>query len=157
MRHVTLFLLPLIILCGCQSPTKPVVYSNTNLEIDQPIRQLEEVLESLEAQQDRNYTIANISFLYGVKLHLIFEEYLASLPENDRPTAILEQKKWQVAHRKRVQNAADEYAGGTLSCYVAGEAAVESYRERIDDILRRMGGLWLKASRESCYNEPRQN
>lgn len=138
MRRIALLILPLAFLAGCKSPTKLVVYSNTNLEIDQPIRQLEEVLSTIDAQQDLNFTIANISFLYGVKLHLIFEGYLATLPENDQPAAILEQEKWQIAHDKKVEMAYAEFEGGTYAPYAAGEAAIKGYKARINEIEGRM-------------------
>ena len=123
-----------VLLAGCHTSKQLTGMPIDDYKIDQPIEQLEGILANLEQQQPRNYTIANISFLYEIKLHLVFEQYLASLSEDKRPTAIEEQKKWQKLHDKRVSDAFAEFEGGSYAGFNAGEAAVKDYKARIDEI-----------------------
>jgi hypothetical protein len=129
-----------IILAGCQSqnPSPDISSLDWNLEIDQPIRQLEEILADLEQQQPRNYTIANISFLYKVKLHLVFERYLDSLPADERSMVIKEQRDWMDLHRQGVDKAYADYEGGTFAGYNAGLVSVEMLKGRIGKIQKRI-------------------
>ena len=131
MKH--LIILIAVVLAGCHSPkpTPDISSLNWNLDVDQPIRQLEETLETLEQQQPRNYTIANISFLYEVKLYLVFDAYLDSLPVDKRSQAIQEQEEWMDLHRRKVDEAYAEFDGGTYAGMNAGEVSIDILKERI--------------------------
>ncbi len=125
-----------VVLAGCQGhPTSHDVSNlNWSLEIDQPIGQLEEILDTLEQQQPRNYTIANISFLYELKLYLVFQEYVESLPVAERSGAILEQSEWMELHRQKVDEAYAEYEGGTFAGYNAGVVSIGLLKWRISEL-----------------------
>ncbi|MFA5687995.1 MAG: hypothetical protein WC959_02410 [Kiritimatiellales bacterium] len=108
------------------------------MKIDQPIEQLEELLEELDPQQFRNYTVSNIAFLYEIKVFLLFSEYLSTLPENDKPAAIAEQNRWKAEHTRKVEEGYNEYISGTLASYSAGLAGIESCKARIAILERQM-------------------
>lgn len=128
-----------ILLAGCKSndPFPEISSLEWNLEIDQPIRQLEEILSDLEPQQARNYTISNISFLYTVKLSLVFHDYLESIPTDMKPQVVQEQREWMDLHRREVDKAYADYEGGTYAGYNAGLVSVRMLKMRIDEIQNR--------------------
>lgn len=99
--------------------------------IDQPIRQLEEVLETLEQQQPMNYTMSNICILYDAKLYILFDHYLDTLDPEAVDAAVAEQVLWLEARAESVSVAASAYAGGSLSPYIAGMRFLEVTKNRI--------------------------
>jgi uncharacterized protein YecT (DUF1311 family) len=104
------------------------------LRLDQPIRQLEGVLEETYQQQPMNRTSANIAFLYDVKLSLLFEDDLRGLPEGDRAAARKSQAEWLGIRKRRTHEAYMQYDGGTLAPLVANEAFIEETKVRIAEI-----------------------
>lgn len=102
-----------------------------NPYIDQPIRQLEELLETLEQQQPMNYTTSNICILYDAKLYILFDHYLETLDPEAREAALEEQILWMEARADSVSRAGDEYAGGSLRPLVAGMEFIEVTKNRI--------------------------
>ncbi len=63
--------------------------------VEQPIRQLEEFLASLEQQQPRNYTITNISFLYDALLYIELNERERRLPDAARAEFRSRHDRWR--------------------------------------------------------------
>mgnify|MGYP000091366571 CR=1 FL=1 len=108
--------------------------------IDQPIGQLEEILETLEQQQPMNYTISNICILYDAKLYILFDRYLDTLEPGAVAAAVAGQALWLDARADSVSIAASEYAGGSLSPYVAGMRFIEVTKNRIDALEEAMEG-----------------
>jgi len=104
------------------------------IEILQPIHQLEAHLEKTEQQQEMNETIANISFLYDAKLALVFQEWISGLTEKEREKQISKQKQWLSERRKQIESAYQEYAGGSLAPFNAGQKSVEVTKKRILEI-----------------------
>jgi uncharacterized protein YecT (DUF1311 family) len=103
-------------------------------DINQPIGQLEEILETLTQQQPKNYTIANIYFLYDAKLFIVFQKYIHSLPRTTQLQAKKEQLNW-LRKREKISNSAyAEYEGGTLASYNSGQASIAFTKERIKQI-----------------------
>jgi uncharacterized protein YecT (DUF1311 family) len=124
--------------CKCESPEQGKPFSAWTPSVDQPIRQLEEVLASLEQQQPMNYTSANLAFLYDAKLYLLFQDYLAVLPESERASQIAEQKQWLAKRKELVQDAYAKYEGGTLAPFSASQASINLTKKRIDEIEAKM-------------------
>ncbi|MHC1769392.1 MAG: lysozyme inhibitor LprI family protein [Verrucomicrobiia bacterium] len=116
---------------SCSPPPPPATFEGWEIMIDQPIRQLEQTLASLEQQQPMNYTIANISFLYDAKLYILFREFIERLPESARTTEINEQRKWLKQRHTQVKKAYARYEGGTLAPYNAAEADIAFTKRRI--------------------------
>ena len=103
-------------------------------DMDQPIRQLDEVLETMYQQQPMNFTIGNISFLYDAKLFIIFYHYIEKLSVQQRDKAIAEQNAWLKQRKVITKQAYDEYAGGTLAPYTGAEAKIKETKARIKQI-----------------------
>ncbi len=120
--------------CRKQTEAKKTGLKDWNLEIDQPIRQLEKVLSKTRQQQPRNYTISNIAFLYNVKLYLLFNRYIDKLPQAERERAVKQQQLWLKKRKKLTDSAYSEYQGGTLASYSAGRKSIEVTRKRIADV-----------------------
>ena len=97
------------------------------LDVDEPIKQLEEILSETSQQQPMNYTSCNLVSLYDVKLALLFHRYVVSLPLAKRAAAISEQDRWE----KQTEKAAHD---AHIQVPVPGEAG---YRWRRDEGRRR--------------------
>jgi hypothetical protein len=102
--------------------------------IEQPIRQLEGVLASLEQQQPRNYTITNISFLYDALLYIELNERERLLSGSALEEERERQRRWAARRAEVVQAAAKEYEGGSLAPFVAAEAAIKLTKERLAEL-----------------------
>jgi uncharacterized protein YecT (DUF1311 family) len=127
---------------GCSSSTpKPV----TNLrsldwhpDLDQPIRQLREVLDAAQQQQPRNYSAANLAFVLDAKLYLLFQRYVQGLPPDQRDPAVEDQRLWLKTRVAATDQAYSEYEGGTLASYSGSEAFINATQDRIDELNRRL-------------------
>ena len=139
MKHITIALFA-ITLAGCQSPPLSPTISELDwgyINIDQPIEQLEYRLEKACAtggQQQLNYTISNIVFLYRIKMKVDFQTYLESLSAHKQSEIISEQKKWLEIQTQKTSDAYEEYAGGTSASYHSGKVAIAGLKERIEEI-----------------------
>lgn len=99
--------------------------------LDQPIRQLEELLETLEQQQPMNFTLADICILYDAKLYILFDHCLDTLEPDAREAAEVDQARWLEARSDSVSLAGSEYEGGTLGPFAAGMRFIEVTKRRI--------------------------
>lgn len=105
-------------------------------EIDQPIGQLEELLNELKEQQPMNYTASNIAFLYDVKLRLIFQDHIDRLEGATRTRAIEQQRRWLLQREKAVEEAYLYYDGGSGAPLAAAQASMEATKKRIAELVR---------------------
>jgi uncharacterized protein YecT (DUF1311 family) len=109
-----------------------------NLEIDQPIQQLEEILKTTDQQQPANYTISNIAFLYDAKLYILFQKYLETLSSAKQAEAWKDQEQWLKKQKKAIDVAYAGYEGGSYATYSAGEASIKITKLRIAEIESRL-------------------
>jgi len=124
----------LLVGCGREQPKTAGFLPEWKLEIDQPIGQIEEILEEAEQQQLINYTSANLGFLYDVKLYILFHQHIASLPVTEQASRISEQRKWLKQRKTQVDKANMEYEGGTFASYAGNNAWMELTKKRIAEI-----------------------
>jgi len=138
----TIFAITLL-LAGCTSP-QPVQttppFPEWEINLDQPIGQLEKTLSTLEQQQSMNYTISNLAFLYDAKLRILFDDFLVSLPESARTSQIDEQRTWLNQRKVQILQAYSKYGGGTMASYNAAQVSIDITKERIITIQERMKG-----------------
>jgi hypothetical protein len=104
--------------------------------VEQPIRQLEGVLASLEQQQPRNYTITNIAFLYDALLYIELNERERLLSDTARGEFRSQQDRWRERRDELVRGAAKEYEGGSLAPHVAAEMSIKLTKERLAELQR---------------------
>jgi uncharacterized protein YecT (DUF1311 family) len=119
--------------CTACSP-KPVAQQtplNWHPQLDQPIRQLEELLATIEQQQPMNYTSANLGFALDAKLYLLFERYLRSVSIEARPAMLEEQRNWLDQRKQATNEAYAEYEGGTFASFAGNKAFIDATRARI--------------------------
>ena len=137
------YALALIVVVACAScaskPPAPVSKLNWHPQLDQPIRQLEEVLAATEQQQPRNYTSSNLAFVLDAKLYLLFDRYIASVPVADRPAIFDEQRQWLEKRQQATDEAYAEYEGGTFASFAGNGAFIDGTKARISEIERRLG------------------
>lgn len=136
-----------LILSGCTT-NGPTIAEELGWRpnLDQPARQLGEVLATTQQQQPMNYTSANLGFVLDAKLYLLFERYVGSLPGGRRQGAFEEQHRW-LDERKRATDAAyAEYAGGTYASFNANSAFIECTKRRIAELESRLRQGTGKAS-----------
>ncbi len=118
---------------------------NWHPTLDQPIQQLQEVFAANDQQQPMNYTSSNIAFVMDAKLYLLFEQYIAALPEGKRAADIEEQRRWLQQRKVATSQVYDEYAGGTLASLVGNQAFIKATESRIATIEQRMKQTMLPA------------
>jgi len=135
--------LALIVAVACAScasnPPATASKLDWHPQLDQPIRQLEEILAATEQQQPRNYTSSNLGFVLDAKLYLLFDRYVASVPEADRPEIVNEQRHWLEARNRATDVGYAEYEGGTLASFAGNRAFIDMTKARISDIESRLG------------------
>ena len=107
-------------------------------EINQPIQQLEEQLKTLEQQQQMNYTISNLAFLYDAKLYIKFNKLLDKVSDSKRKQLINDQKKWLSTRSKQVKSAYEKYKGGTLASYNSAQVFINLTKKRIQTIEKQL-------------------
>ncbi len=108
------------------------------LDVDEPIKQLEEILSETSQQQPMNYTSCNLVSLYDVKLALLFHRYVVSLPLAKRAAAISEQDRWKKQTEKAMNDAHIEWEGGSGQIYAVSMAYLEAAKPRIAEIEQRL-------------------
>ncbi len=142
-RTIATFIAVGSLLYGCDTsqPDHSALFPEWQPNLDQPIQQLEEVMAKLEQQQPMNYTISNIAFLYDAKLHILFHDFVSSLPESARASEVAVQREWLEQRKAQVHEAYSEYEGGTLASYTGGQTSIETTKERIAVIEDRMQEL----------------
>ena len=142
-RLVIAYVLALTMAVGCASQTSPPPATTGKLDwhpkLDQPVRQLEEVLAAAEQQQPRNYTSANLGFVLDAKLYLLFERYISSVPASDRPAIVDEQRQWLEKRKRATKEAYAEYDGGTFASFAGSRAFIEMTKARVSEIEKRLG------------------
>ena len=134
---IALFAAAMVGSCKRTQPVDPSASLEWEPNVDQPIRQLEKVLSELEQQQPRNETISSIAFLYDAKLYVLFHDFVAALPEEERVKEIEEQRRWLQERKRRIDAACAEYEGGTLASFTAGQASIDATKARIRAIEER--------------------
>ena len=112
-------------------------YSNPgHIYLEQSIRQLQEVFEEHDAQQHMNYTIANLCFAYRHYLFVVYEKYLRSLEEHERPAAEQAMRNWLAFKDKKTSKVYNEYAGGTFAPLAGGQTEVDLTKAMINYLER---------------------
>jgi uncharacterized protein YecT (DUF1311 family) len=138
------FAIAAVLVMGCCSSLPPSATPRTldwHPDLDQPIRQLHEVLDATEQQQPRNYTAANLAFVLDAKLYLLFQQYLQGIPGDRRNPATEEQRTWLSIRAAETDRAYSEYQGGTLASFSGSEAFIKVTQDRITELSRRMNAL----------------
>ena len=124
--------------CSATDSVPCVAGLDSRPEIDQPIRQLQEVLDASEQQQPRNYTSSNLAFALDAKLYILFHQYIETLDADARNEAIAEQSRWLDQRQTDSSKAYSAYQGGTLASYAANMAFIEATKQRIAELESRM-------------------
>ena len=134
MRRLSLLVCGLLSACSPEAP-RAVEWS---LEFDQPIRQLEEILEVESTQQGMNFTSANLGFLYDAKLHHLFRDHVATLSPEEARAAWAEQEKWLARRQRATSEAAAEFEDGSLASFAGSQSFIHMTRERIEALESRV-------------------
>jgi uncharacterized protein YecT (DUF1311 family) len=124
-------------LWAAQAKPSEVSLETWSPELDQPIRQLEHRLATLEQPQPQNETAANLGFLYDAKLYIAFHRLAASLEPDAKARLIAEQRDWLDERRRIALEAADEHTGGSLAGLIGTQAFIDATRDRLAALQRR--------------------
>jgi uncharacterized protein YecT (DUF1311 family) len=127
--------------CAEQEPPSIAPPLDWPIRLEQPIRQLEEVLASTELQQQMNYTSTNIAFAYDAILRIRYDRYIALLPPGKRNTTIEEQRQWLEERRDKVDEAYKLYDGSSMASYVGSKAFIDVTKQRIVEYEVGISGL----------------
>ena len=122
---------------------------------DQTIQQLEDVLSKTDKQQHMNYTIANLCFLYDVKLNYMFQQYLGLLITTEqKKEASSEQVQWIKKKEVITDKIYNSYNGGTGGPYTSGLKYIKLTKERIKVLGFKISALILHGTPECSVHIP---
>jgi len=119
----------------CQRP----IASGTDLT--QSIEQLEEWIATDLPQQELNFSMANLNTVYDAKLYIKFQELLKATDADDHQDLINQQAIWLDARKTLTMKAFNDYGGGSLASYHAGEIYLQLTRQRLDELGRKRAQL----------------
>lgn len=115
----------------------PKAYSQWAPDLTQSIEQLEEWIATDLPQQELNFSMANLNTVYDAKLYIKFQELLRAADEKSHPVLIKQQATWLDARKILTMKAFDDYGGGSLASYHAGEIYLQLTRQRLDELGRK--------------------
>lgn len=121
--------------CGETQPNNKEEPLDWEINLDQPIGQLEEVMGEKEQQQHYNYTSANMAFLYDAKLYILFHDRLAAASPDERALLLDTQRSFLSERRAKQRKEYDSYNGGTGGPAAGNLVFIEMTQERIDELM----------------------
>ncbi|MDP1540545.1 MAG: hypothetical protein U0998_01750 [Moraxellaceae bacterium] len=119
----------------------PIVYSQWVPDLTQSIEQLEEWIATDLSQQELNFSMANLNTVYDAKLYIKFHELLKIADIDDHSDLINQQASWIEARKTLTIKAFNDYGGGSLASYHAGEIFLQLTRQRLDELNRQQTRL----------------
>jgi|GEM_PF-1132831 len=105
--------------------------------LEQPFRQLEEVLEEAIQQQQMNYTSANMGFIKDAELYILYLKVYYSLPTAKAEEFKSEQQQW-LKDREAYCESEVKSHGGSLAPLEYGMAFISKTQERIVQLLKKI-------------------
>ncbi len=114
----------------------PAIYTQWIPDLNQSIEQLEEWLATDLPQQELNFSIANLNSVYDAKLYIKFQELLKLIDDEDQADLIESQANWLLLRKTLSTQAFNDYGGGSLAAYHAGEIFLQLTRQRLDELNR---------------------
>jgi uncharacterized protein YecT (DUF1311 family) len=110
-------------------------------DLTQSIEQLEEWIATDLSQQELNFSMANLNTVYDAKLYIKFQEILKATNADDQQDLIDQQASWLDARKALTTKAFNDYGGGSLASYHAGEIYLQLTRQRLDELGRKRAQL----------------
>ncbi len=117
-----------------QREVSPKAYSQWVPDLTQSIEQLEEWIATDLPQQELNFSMANLNTVYDAKLYIKFQELLRVADIDNHQDLIEQQAIWLDARKALTMKAFDDYGGGSLAAYHAGEIYLQLTRQRLDEL-----------------------
>jgi len=134
MRWLALLLFSaLLVGCGNDPATvekDPLASWQPNL--DEPIAEMEALLQTLNQQKNINRVSSNLAVLYDAKLYQLYLVKLAEVNDDLRKEFKKDQRQW-LKKRKRVSaEAADQFRSGSIATFIGNQAFIDETRLRIE-------------------------
>ncbi len=123
------------------APEVPKAYRQWVPDLTQSIEQLEEWIATDLPQQELNFSMANLNTVYDAKLYIKFQELLKVTDADDQQDLIDQQAIWLDARKTLTTKAFNDYGGGSLASYHAGEIYLQLTRQRLDELARKSAQL----------------
>lgn len=112
----------------------PLILDEWQPDLRQTIEQLEELVASDLPQQELNFSLANLNAAYDALLFVKFTHLLADLEQPQQQILLKDQREWLTQRRETATQAFNEYGGGSLASYHAGEVFLQMTRQRLADL-----------------------
>lgn len=119
-----------------QLEVAPKAYNQWAPDLTQSIAQLEEWIATDLPQQELNFSMANLNTVYDAKLYIKFQELLRVADDKNHPVLVKQQATWLDTRKTLTMKAFDDYGGGSLASYHAGEIYLQLTRQRLDELGR---------------------
>ena len=127
----------LVFAVGCSehpAPEPAVDDLDWQINLDQPIGQLEEVMGQAPQQQHYNYTSANLAFIYDAKLYILFHDLLRSAGPEETAELIDTQRVFLREREIRVDAVVGTYSGGTGGPLAGNLEFIRFTQQRIEEL-----------------------
>lgn len=116
------------------STSAALIVADWRPDLRQTVEQLEELVASDLPQQELNFTLANLNAVYDALLFVKFTHRLADLEPVQRTPLLQSQQAWLQQRRELATQAFNEYGGGSLASYHAGEVFLQMTRQRLAEL-----------------------
>ncbi|MDF1628491.1 MAG: lysozyme inhibitor LprI family protein [Alcanivoracaceae bacterium] len=124
-----------VVMTGCGSDPEPQPKDPLAVwqpDLNGPIAEMEELLQTLNQQSHINRVSANLAVLHDAKLYQIYINQLAGLSGEQRSEFRKEQRQWLKKRDKVVREAADQFRSGSIAAFIGHQAFIDETRLRVE-------------------------
>jgi uncharacterized protein YecT (DUF1311 family) len=137
MRWALLGLMPVllsVLLAGCSDEPKPPKdpLAAWQPDLDEPIAEMENLLQTLNQQKHINRVAANLAVLYDAKLYQLYLQQHAGLSGEARQEFEQEQRQWLRKRERTAREASDQFRSGSIASFIGSQAFIDETRLRTE-------------------------
>ena len=123
-------------LAGCSDEPKPPKdpLAAWQPDLDEPIAEMENLLQTLNQQKHINRVAANLAVLYDAKLYQLYLQQHAGLSGEARQEFEQEQRQWLKKRERTAREASDQFRSGSIASFIGSQAFIDETRLRIETL-----------------------
>ena len=140
MKWLWLVMLSLVLtLAGCSDEPKPPKdpLAAWQPDLDEPIAELENLLQSQNQQKHINRVAANLAVLYDARLYQLYLQQHAGLSGEELQEFEQEQRQWLKKRERTAREASDQFRSGSIASFIGSQAFIDETRLRTEALAAR--------------------
>lgn len=126
-------------LAGCSDepapPKDPLAVWQPDL--DEPIAEMENLLQTLNQQKHINRVAANLAVLYDARLYQLYLQQHAGLSGEALQEFEKEQRQWLKKRERTAREASDQFRSGSIASFIGSQAFIDETRQRTETLKKR--------------------